>query len=88
MYISRESKQLAEATYMKKKMYYNMRTKTLKRNATNVALKASEICSKSLSSINVTLNMLLRKQADVSGALEAEEWRRIGDDDDGNSRGE
>jgi Leucine-rich repeat (LRR) protein len=36
MYISRESKQLAEATYMKKKMYYNMRIKTLKRNTNNV----------------------------------------------------
>eukprot|EP01029_Cantina_marsupialis_P011755 TRINITY_DN26150_c0_g1_i1.p1 TRINITY_DN26150_c0_g1~~TRINITY_DN26150_c0_g1_i1.p1 ORF type:complete len:1335 (+),score=239.95 TRINITY_DN26150_c0_g1_i1:107-4111(+) len=40
--ISPEAKQLAEATYMKKKMYYNMRIKTMKRNASNVVKKATK----------------------------------------------
>ena len=40
--ITDELRQLAEATYMKKKMYYNMRIKTLKRNTSNVIRKAME----------------------------------------------
>jgi hypothetical protein len=32
----------AEATYMKKKMYYNMRAKTLRRNATNAVRRGGE----------------------------------------------
>ena len=40
--IADESRQLAEATYMKKKMYYNMRIKTLKRNTSNVIRKGME----------------------------------------------
>ena len=31
-----ENKRLAEATYMKKKMYYNMRIKTVHRDAMNI----------------------------------------------------
>lgn len=42
MPIPEEGKQLAEATYMKKKMYYNMRIKTLKRNTTNILRKGGE----------------------------------------------
>ncbi|GMH63034.1 hypothetical protein TL16_g03613 [Triparma laevis f. inornata] len=80
--ISEDAKTLSQSIYMKKKMYYNMRTKTLKRNATNVAARASDIYSKGLSSVNVTLNMLLRKRADVEGAIEAEEWRRICDEEE------
>lgn len=34
--ISEEAKNYAEATFMKKKMYYNMRIKTIKRTASNV----------------------------------------------------
>eukprot|EP00951_Prasinocladus_malaysianus_P043027 scaffold531908_cov38-Prasinocladus_malaysianus.AAC.1 len=37
-----ETKQLAEATFMKKKMYYNMRIKTLKRNTSNAIRKANQ----------------------------------------------
>ena len=40
--IADEARHLAEATYMKKKMYYNMRIKTLKRNTSNVIKKAME----------------------------------------------
>jgi len=41
--IGEESKQLVKAIYTKKKMYYNMRCKTLKRDASNVVSKAEEL---------------------------------------------
>ena len=37
------AKNQAQSVYMKKKMYYNMRAKTLKRNATNVGGRAGEV---------------------------------------------
>eukprot|EP00965_Chrysotila_dentata_P115360 3812845-Pleurochrysis_carterae.AAC.1 len=37
--ISDGARHMAEATYMKKKMYYNMRIKTIKRNTSNVLRK-------------------------------------------------
>lgn len=40
-----ETKQLAEATFLKKQMYYNMRIKTMHRNARNVIRLASD-CKK------------------------------------------
>jgi hypothetical protein len=53
-----------------------MRTKTLKRNATNVMQRAGEIYQQKLSSVNVTLNMLLRKRKDVECSLEMNIWSR------------
>ncbi len=37
-----ETKQLAEATFLKKQMYYNMRIKTMHRNARNIIKLATE----------------------------------------------
>ena len=70
MLISNESKQLAEATYMKKKMYYNMRIKTLKRNTNNVIRKAQEAMQSKITLINLNLNVLLRQRKGVEGALD------------------
>jgi len=75
--VTNEGMGLASSIYMKKKMYYNMRTKTLKRNATNVVNRATQIFSQRVSSVNVTLNMLRRKRGDVEGGLEGEYWRRV-----------
>ena len=72
--ITDEAKSLAQSIYMKKKMYYNMRMKTLKRNATNVMQEAEEIFKQKLSSVNVTLNMLLKKKKDVEGFLEMNQY--------------
>jgi hypothetical protein len=74
MVISADSKQLAEATYMKKKMYYNMRIKTLKRNTTNVVRKALEAMQGRTSHINLTLNVLLRQRKDIQRELEEQDW--------------
>ena len=37
-----ETKMLAEATFLKKQMYYNMRIKTMHRNARNIIKMAAE----------------------------------------------
>ena len=58
IFISEEAKQLAEATYMKKKMYYNMRIKTLRRNTSNVVRIANEGKQKTVSSSNQALSAL------------------------------
>jgi len=67
--ISDESRHLAEATYMKKKMYYNMRIKTLKRNTSNVIRKVMEARQAKVSQINLNLNVLLRQKKDVEREL-------------------
>ena len=81
--ITDEAKSLAQSIYMKKKMYYNMRMKTLKRNATNVMHEAEEIFKQKLSSVNVTLNMLLKKKKDVEGFLEMNRYRVMEGEDSG-----
>lgn len=43
--ISDESKNFAEGTFMKKRMYYNMRIKTIQRNTSNI-MKLLKICRK------------------------------------------
>lgn len=40
--LAEETKQLAEATFLKKQMYYNMRIKTMLRNARNIIRLANE----------------------------------------------
>lgn len=40
--LAEETKQLAEATFLKKQMYYNMRIKTMLRNARNIIRLADE----------------------------------------------
>jgi len=78
--ISDESRHLAEATYMKKKMYYNMRIKTLKRNTSNVIKRAMEARQAKVSQINLNLNVLLRQKKDVEHELyDLAVTARIGD---------
>jgi hypothetical protein len=85
--ITDEAKSLAQSIYMKKKMYYNMRMKTLKRNATNVMREAEEIFKQKLSSLNVTLNMLLKKKKDVEGFLEMNRYSVMEGEDSGEEMG-
>ena len=54
---------------MKKKMYYNMRIKTLKRNATNVLRKAHELMHSSLAVLDTKLHTLLRIKAELEREL-------------------
>lgn len=45
MQVSEESKKFAESTFMKKRMYYNMRIKTIQRNTSNI-IQLLKICKK------------------------------------------
>lgn len=70
LYITDEARRVAETTFLKKKMYYNMRIKTLKRNTTNVIKKASEFKYTRIHSINLNLNVLLRLQKELERELD------------------
>jgi len=59
--LAEDTKALAEATYMKKKMYYNMRAKTLRRNATNAVRRGGEGREALVGAIEYTLNLLVRQ---------------------------
>jgi hypothetical protein len=61
---------MAEATYMKKKMYYNMRIKTMKRNCTNVLKKAQEARQAATSQHNLSINVLVRARKDVEREID------------------
>ena len=50
---------------MKKKMYYNMRIKTLKRNTNNVIRKAQEAMHAKISLINLNLNVFMRQRKGI-----------------------
>jgi len=70
MMLGDEAKHMAEATYMKKKMYYNMRIKTMKRNTTNVikvAVRAKKNC---VSQINLSLNVLVKTRKDIQREID------------------
>jgi hypothetical protein len=69
-----ETKQLAEATYMKKKMYYNMRIKTLRRNTTNALRRAQEGSALKIDRANQILNTLTRSCKGVEREIEEAEF--------------
>jgi len=60
----------AEATFIKKKMYYNMRIKTLKRSSSTVIKRAMEIRTQKVGQINLNINFLLRHQKDIEREVE------------------
>ena len=60
--ISGNAKRLAKAIYLKKKMYYNMRVKTLKRYATNVIRHGEEMHTRNINPHLQSTNLLLRLQ--------------------------
>lgn len=74
MVLSEESKAMAEATYMKKRMYYNMRIKTLKRNTTNVIRAAREAKQARASHTSLNLNVLLRQKKDIEREVDEAVW--------------
>jgi Leucine-rich repeat (LRR) protein len=68
--LAEETKQLAEATYMKKRMYYNMRIKTLRRNTTNALRRAQEGSSSKVAKANTQLSTLIRHLKEVEREIE------------------
>ncbi|GBG23854.1 Leucine-rich repeat-containing protein 9 [Hondaea fermentalgiana] len=68
--IDEEIKLVTDATFYKKRMYYNMRIKTLKRNMTNVLRKAKDMAGASESRINMSLSVLVRQRKQVQRELD------------------
>eukprot|EP00762_Andalucia_godoyi_P006959 ANDGO_08261.mRNA.1 Internalin-I len=61
--VSEEARHLADATFVKKKMYYNMRIKTMKRNAAVVQRLVSQKRTQISSEISASLHSLLLEKA-------------------------
>eukprot|EP01062_Namystynia_karyoxenos_P016562 TRINITY_DN16052_c0_g1_i2.p1 TRINITY_DN16052_c0_g1~~TRINITY_DN16052_c0_g1_i2.p1 ORF type:complete len:1450 (+),score=618.42 TRINITY_DN16052_c0_g1_i2:74-4351(+) len=58
--VADDARHLAEATFLKKQMYYSMRTKTLLRNASNLVRAAGQMRQAKCAEVNLSLNVLLR----------------------------
>ena len=72
-HISDDAKRLAKAIYLKKKMYYNMRMKTLKRDATNIIAKAQEMHLTKMKAFDDSIRTLLRLQKDMESFVESQQ---------------
>lgn len=72
--ISDDAKAFADATFMKKRMYYNMRIKTIQKNASNI-IKLLKICKKIRSlKIDFSVNKLTKKYNEVCRELEERQY--------------
>ena len=70
MTVSDESKTFAETTFMKKRMYYNMRIKTIQRNTSNI-MKLLKICRKvRICKIDIQTSKLIKKLHEINRELE------------------
>ena len=70
MIVSEESKTFAETTFMKKRMYYNMRIKTIQRNTSNI-MKLLKICRKvRISKLDIQQSKLIKKLLEISRELD------------------
>jgi len=70
LYISDDAKAFADATFMKKRMYYNMRIKTIQRNASNI-MKLLKVCKKIRNfKIDIQVTKLTKKLNEISRELE------------------
>ncbi|OQR95919.1 hypothetical protein THRCLA_07461 [Thraustotheca clavata] len=66
------NKQIADSTLMKKRMYYNMRIKTIKRNISNCLRHARQCYTDHLNYANFNLNALMRELSDLDKEIEDE----------------
>eukprot|EP01012_Entosiphon_sulcatum_P022397 TRINITY_DN2733_c0_g1_i1.p1 TRINITY_DN2733_c0_g1~~TRINITY_DN2733_c0_g1_i1.p1 ORF type:complete len:1527 (-),score=315.85 TRINITY_DN2733_c0_g1_i1:41-4621(-) len=79
--ITEEQRHVADATFVKKKMYYNMRIKTLKRN-TNNALKRSLFAKQNkVNELNVGLNVLIKQCKSLEREITEQEYGISGSPD-------
>jgi hypothetical protein len=67
--LSTQNKQIAEATMIKKKMYYNMRMKSIKRDVFQRIKKSNEIRMESSCNIEVNLSALIRHKKEIQRQL-------------------
>ncbi|CAN0386100.1 unnamed protein product, partial [Laminaria digitata] len=52
--VSEESKAFANTVFLKKSMYYNMRSRIVKRHAGHVIRKATELCGEKAANLQTT----------------------------------
>lgn len=73
-FISEENKNSAETTFMKKRMYYNMRIKTIRRNASNMT-KLLKICRKvRICKVDIQTSKLIKKLHEINRELEERQY--------------
>lgn len=70
LHISEDAKTFAEATFMKKRMYYNMRIKTIQRNATNMVRLFKKAKKLKLLKLSYEYKYLSKKMHDIARELE------------------
>eukprot|EP00755_Sulcionema_specki_P010169 Sspe_Gene.6755::Locus_2269_Transcript_1_1_Confidence_1.000_Length_4905::g.6755::m.6755 len=68
--VSDENRHLADATFVKKKMYYNMRIKTLRRNTSNLIKKAAQFRQTKFSEVNLAITMFIRMAKELEREIE------------------
>ena len=74
MVVSEESKTFADTTFMKKRMYYNMRIKTIQRNTANI-MKLLKLCQKvRISKIEINQSKLIKKLLEITRELEERQY--------------
>jgi hypothetical protein len=72
--VSEDAKAFADATFMKKRMYYNMRIKTIQRNASNI-IKLVKICKK-IRNFRIDMNVtnLTKKLNEITREIEERQY--------------
>lgn len=85
LHISDDAKAFAEATFMKKRMYYNMRIKTIQRNASNL-IKLIQIGKRlKIFKLDIDVTRLTKKMYATMRELEERTFLPIKGDDDNQS---
>ena len=72
-HITDDEKQFSESTFMKKRMYYNMRIKTIQRNTTNL-VGVLKVCKKlRIKKLEILTERLTRKLQEVDREMDERE---------------
>lgn len=72
--MSDDAKAFADATFMKKRMYYNMRIKTIQRNSSNI-IKLLKTCKKIRNfRIDISVTKLTKKLNEITRELEERQY--------------
>jgi phosphoglycerate-specific signal transduction histidine kinase len=68
--VGEDAKAFSESTFMKKRMYYNMRIKTIQRNTSNI-MKLLKICKRlRINKIDMQTSKLTKKLQEIQREIE------------------
>ncbi len=68
--ITEEARSNADSTFVKKKMYYNMKIKTMHRNTTNEIQQVTKLKENKLAQLQFQIQQLVRAQKEIEKELE------------------